>query len=429
MSERQKTQQKARFIDEAWCRALRRAAEPITRKELATRVGFSVAKLQEYLAGHRKPSMDDLVRLADALNYPKLRLLTMAGYLEGIANLLSYMDQLEDQAERMEYAAKRMPGEPLYGAARIANSALSEADFEVGIRPVWLGTGARRRHYSDRVVLRSLNGAAVSLLDRQRVEAALHDELAWFGAGFVEGWAPGQREFVINVPRFVAARKGSGAPMAGVPRSIAVIGGHWAGSADVASFLGHAFDYDYSHVGLVASRAFSRLTHRWGDADQERDRLEVVRTYVEGSDLGRTRVWAADVGDSEAAAKVIAASRSARTPLVIHLRPTDDLLDWTAHTRSERRHTTATPAEEMRRLRAVRQRVDTTLGGIAHRTLVLPAPLPSSVRAGGSDGDRSSDGFFDMWAGLAEASVGAMHQLFPLAFARDEALTRLKAVK
>ncbi|MEV6011996.1 helix-turn-helix transcriptional regulator [Streptomyces sp. NPDC051976] len=229
-----KPKRAARFLNERWCQELRAAAATMTREQLAVRANMSKAKVQEILGGHVKPTMDDTVRLAEAVNYPKLRLLDLVGYLDGLANLLSYLDQLEEQAERIEHSAKRLPGDPLSGATRIANTALTEGHFEVALRPVYLGTGTARRHYSDQVVLRPLNGGPVSKSARARVEAALFDELAWFGAGFTEGWREGMTALTINVPRFVALRRGTGNPMRGVPRSVAVIGGHWAGSADVA---------------------------------------------------------------------------------------------------------------------------------------------------------------------------------------------------
>ena len=125
----------------------------------------------------------------------------------------------------------------------------------------------------------------------------------------------------------------------GLPRSVAVIGGHWSGSADVASMLAYAFDYDYSHVAFVASRVFSRLTHDWENIFRERDRLESARMYVEGSAIGRHRVWAAGVGDSDEAVQIIAPSQTRPTPFVISLRPSDDLLEWAAHVRSKWQHT------------------------------------------------------------------------------------------
>jgi len=61
--------------------------------------------------------------------------------------------------------------------------------------------------------------------------------------------------------------------------------------------------------------------------------------YVEGSAIGRHRVWAAGVGDSDEAVKIIAPSQTRPTPFVISLRPSDDLLEWAAHVRSKWQHT------------------------------------------------------------------------------------------
>nr|WP_216377843.1 helix-turn-helix transcriptional regulator [Streptomyces asoensis] len=420
----------ARHLNEPWCQELRAAAGTMTRAQLAEAANMSKAKVQDILGGHMKPSMDDTARLAEALNYPKLRLLALAGYLEGLSNLLTYLDQIEEQAERMEHSAKRLPGDPLSGATRIANTALTEGNFEVSMRPLFLGTGDRRRHYADRVVLRPLHDGPVSESARTRVEAALYDELAWFGAGFTEGWREGTMALTINVPRFVGLRRGSGTPLLGVPRSIAVVGGHWAGSADVASFLGYAFDYDYSHVAFVASRAFSRLNHHYNDRFRDRDRLEVARTYVEGSDLGRIRVWAADTGDAETVASIIATSRTRKTPLIIHLRPTDELLEWTAHARSAQRHTLAAPGEDLRALHVARGKTDEALLPVANKVLVLPAALPSGARLTPTgEAVDSPDGFFDMWASLAEQAIRGMRERFRLPFNLQAALQRLNDVK
>ncbi|MFC7267162.1 hypothetical protein [Streptomyces lutosisoli] len=416
----------ARHIEEPWCVELRQITETISRKDLALIVGMSKSKLQQFLGGHVKPNMDDTVRLAEALNYPKLRLLSLCGYLDGLSNLLSYLDQIEEQAERMDFAAKQLPGDPLSGATRIANSALAEGNFEVVMRPVFQGTGSWRRHYADHVVLRLLQGGAISRATRDRVEAALYDELTWFGAGFTEGWIEGVESLTINVPRFVALRRGTGAPLPGVPRSIAVVGGHWAGSADVASFLGYAFGCDYSHVAFVASRAFSQLNHRYDDSFRDRDRLEVTRTYVEGGDLGRMRVWAADTGDSEAVAKIIATSRARRSPLVVYLRPTDELLAWAAHVRSNSAHTPLSATDDLSRSRAVREKVDEVLHGIQHKTLVLNVSTPPGVHiAPGAQATDTPHGFLNMWAELAVQAVTEMRVKFHLPFDQSVALQRL----
>lgn len=382
------------------------AGAGMTRDQLAAKANFSRAKTQSILGGQVMPSMDDLTHLSEALRLSKLRVLASAGYLDGIDNLITYLDQLEDQAERIDVAASQLVSSPMSGPASIAGAALTSGDFEVVMKPLWLGTGDRRRHYSDRVILSRRKGGDFSEADRRRVELLLRQELAWFGAGFIDGWEGGPSQLAINVPRFVALRHSNGSPTQGHPRSIVVIGGHWAGSADVASFLGYAFDYDYSHVSFAASRAFSRLTHDWSNEYRERDRLEVTRTYTEGSAIGRHRVWAADVGDSEEAVKIIATSRRRETPFVISLRPSDDVLEWTAHVRSQWNHTYDDPKTGLRKLRAARDRVDQVLSPLSEKSQVLDIPLP-----GANSVDRSGnlhhepDAWFDMWADKAEQVI------------------------
>ncbi|WP_331751294.1 hypothetical protein OID55_41585 (plasmid) [Streptomyces sp. NBC_00715] len=275
-------------------------------------------------------------------------------------------------------------------------------------------------------MLRPVQGGTISKATRDRVEGALYDELAWFGAGFTEGWIEGMEALTINVPRFVALRRGTGSPMPGAPRSIAVLGGHWAGTADVASFLGYAFDYDYSHVAFVASRAFSQLNHHYDDSFRDRDRLEVTRTYVEGGDLGRRRIWAADTGDSDAAVKVLATSHARRNPLVVYLRPTDELLAWTAHVRSNSAHTALPATDSLSKSRAVRGKVDEALRPIQHKTLVLDVSTPSGVRiTPGVQATDTPDSFLDMWAELAVQAVNGLRTKFHLPFDQPAALQRL----
>lgn len=419
----------ARYRNTRWCQMLREEAADMTREELARKADFSRAKIQSILGGQTKPTMDDLVRLADALQLSKLRLLDAAGYLEGINNLITYLDQLEEQAELMDHAAKRLATSPYPGATRIASAALDTGDVDVMIRPDWIGTFERRRHYQDRVILTRRDGADFSAADRRRVEGLLQDELAWFHAGFISGWPGAPAQLAVNVPRFLALRHSSGAPVPRLPRSIAVIGGHWAGSADVASFLAYAFDYDYAHVGFTASRTFSRLTHDWRNVYRERDRIEVTRTYVEGSAIGRHRVWAADVGDSEEAVNIIGTSRGHWTPFVISLRPTDDLLEWTAHVRS-RLHDTDDDAETgLRKLQDARKKVDQALEPLARKTQILDVHLPSPNafdRRTGEIND-NSDAWFDMWMRLSEEAVHKLRARSGFHFDKDAALARLRA--
>ena len=211
---------------------------------------------------------------------------------------------------------------------------------------------------------------------------------------------------------------------------MAVIGGHWAGSADVASLLAYAFDYDYSHVAFVASRAFSRLTHDWENASRERDRLESTRTYVEGSAIGRHRVWAADVGDSDEAVKIIATSQKSPTPFVVSLRPSDDLLEWAAYVRSRWDHTKDDPVTGLNKLREARTEVDRSLQPMLYRrkgqVIDVPLPAPNSVDDSGVITD-NGDAWFDMWASLAEEIIEKMHGKHGIPFNKNQALYRMRA--
>ena len=374
--------------------------------------------------------MDDLVRLADTLNLSKLRLLADAGYLDGINDMISYLDLLEEQAARIDQAARQLPSPPTGGATLIADAALDQGNYEVRIRPLWLGTEPRRCHYDDRIILSRLDKKAVTPAELEQIEERLRPGLAWFGAGFGSGWDGEPYEIGIRVPRFVASRHSSGSPTPALPRSVAVIGGHWAGSADVASLLAYAFDYDYSHVAFVASRAFSRLTHDWENASRERDRLESTRTYVEGSAIARHRVWAADVGDSDEAVKIIATSQKSPTPFVVSLRPSDDLLEWAAYVRSRWDHTNDDPVTGLNKLREARTEVDRSLQPMLYRrkgqVIDVPLPAPNSVDDSGVITD-NGDAWFDMWASLAEEIIEKMHGKHGIPFNKNQALYRMRA--
>lgn len=395
---------------EEWCADLREATKGNRFALLTQSTNFGRSKVQSYLSGAAKPNMTDMVKLAEAANMPPLRLLASAGYLPGVKDLLTYVDQLEEQADGTERLYKELPLESPTGASRIAGVLMREGSYNVSLRPTFNGTGPRRRHYTDRVVISRVDGAAMRKPDRDHIEKLVRSELAWFGAGFIDGWS-NETEIAVNVPRFVSIRRGTGTPQASAPRTIAVVGGHWAGSADVASFLGYALDYGYDHVAFVASRAFSRLTHKWRDSQREVDRLEVAKTYVAGSDIGRHRVWAADVGDSADVIKTVARTESETTPFLIYLRPKDDLLRWTARARYQWGHTDDSFQEGYTKLAHTRRQVDDTMTLLIPeaKRLTLDVGLPDPAPVDGQDRPvDDQDGFFDLWFSLAEAAVRAM---------------------
>ncbi|MFD1046075.1 helix-turn-helix domain-containing protein [Kibdelosporangium lantanae] len=420
------------YINTPWCQALRRAASSMTREELAGHAGYSKAKIQQVLGGHQEPTIDELVRIGDALRVPRLRLLAIAGYIDGLADLLTHLDQLERQDIELTRAARAMPLEPPSATAWIVDKIIADGTFTVAVRPRWEGVAAGRRlHYADVVSLELVTGEPNSVATKDYVESILERELAWFGASVQSARHAGDsdhRPLSIYIPRMFANRQCAEPPLPGLPRSVAVVGGHWCGSADVASLLGHAFNYDYSHVSFVASRIFTHLTHRWEEPHRKRDRLEVVRTYVTASDISRERVWAADVGDDDAAptaALIAAAVKSKRTMFVINLRPTDELIEWAADMRQELEHTNRSKDEDVDVMRTTRSRVDEILQQAGHRTLTLTASLPPARQ----DPDPGvPPAFLDLWADLAEQAVTELRRKHNFHFDEREAIQRLRAV-
>lgn len=375
--------------------------------------------------------MDELMQLAEALHLPKLRILALADYFDGLTNLLLYLDHLEEQVSGVHQAARRLPLESPSPVAWIASAALEHGRFRVSVQPLLEGVGDRRCHYSDLIYIRPANGDPITDETKAEIESSLKDELTWFGAGFADNVDSDdesryfENAVRITVPRFIANRQGSGTSLPGIPLSLAVIGGHWAGAADVASFLGFAFDYDYSYVNFAASRIFSRHTHRWDDEFRERDRLEVVRTYIEGSEIGRARVWAADVGGSAAAARMLAEPRR-KTPFIIYLKPCDELLEWTALTRQRLRHTDKSQAEDLRAMRVARQGTLHALNEISDKALVLEVPLPTSISERRPVKTNGGLAFFDLWQELAEDAIFTLHRKYNFRFNRDRAIDRLR---
>ncbi|MFR9805638.1 helix-turn-helix domain-containing protein [Pseudonocardia sp. RS010] len=416
-----------RFLDEEWCVVLRRAAKETTYRDIAAEAGYSRAHIAEIFGGRKRPTADELLRIAGALGLSQLRMLDLAGHLPGVSRLLTYLEQLEDQASRTQLAAASVPFDDVHGAAIIAGKGLASGRYRAVVDPLWQGTGEYRRHYADLVAFEPVQAmSAVEI--RADLEELLHHEMAWFTAGFIGSPETARHlntshpELVINVPRFVAIRKGGVNPLVGVPHTISVIGGHWSGSADVASLLAHGFDYDYSHVGFVASRAFSRITHRWDHRLFDRDRLEVARTYVAGGEIGRSRVWAAGGDGYAETARLLAGDRRGRNPFVVHLRPTDELIDWTSWARTAWRQHGGDAETDRGSSISDRAVVDQQLAGLGSRVLTLDAGLP----AGAVRDSDNLDAFMDHWCLLAETVAERLRADLHMRFDLDEALRRMR---
>jgi hypothetical protein len=373
--------------------------------------------------------VEELLTLSEVLGISPLRALDAAGRVPGISRLVDYIDQLEELAGRTEYVAARLAFGPPNGASVIAGAAAASGRYRATMEPLWQGTGRYRRHYCDLVALEPMKAASQQTI-RTELEDLLAAEMAWFGAGFIANLDTARHlpapdpSLVITVPRFVAIRRAGTAPAGGAPHSVCVLGGHWSGSADVASFLGYAFDYDYAHVGFAASRAYSRLTHHWDHGLFERDRFEIARTYTLGADIGRSRCWAAG-GDSYAATCELVCSGRHRNPVLIHLRVTDDLIVWAADARARFGHTSRTVEEDVKSMTADRRTADLLVSRIPHRAIRLDVTVP--CRSGTHTEQAVRDGFFDQWAGLSEEALRLMHDELQLRFDLADCIDRLRS--
>jgi transcriptional regulator with XRE-family HTH domain len=415
-----------------YLRELRAAARArkLHYDDLALRVRIGKTKVNAIMNGARA-SMEDLAELAKAVEISPLRILTLAGRIEGINDLVTYIDQLEEQASNLERAATvfmRMPT----GVSSLLDTVTASGRYGAATRPRWLVSEGRRVHYEDTILLQPLDPTGDLATEKAALIRLLGAEMAWFGAGFttnpqVGAGLPGsEHQLAINVPRFLAIRRSTGRQLPGVPRSIAVIGGHWAGSADVASLLGHAFDYDYSHVSFTASRVYARLTHEPPGPTRDEAREEIARTYISGADLGRRRTWAADSGDNDRTARLLAQTRNTSL-CVVYLRPTDELIEWTSIARHRLSHHNVSPAEDAANLKRARTDVERALARILQRTTIIDAPLPPGIDRHTTEYVDDGDILFECWWHLAEQSLRAIHSMQPL-FDLDEARSRMREI-
>lgn len=440
-----------------WCRMLREAAAArgMTQARVATATArrvYNAAKHREELdkiglgkikriwTGHEVPTADEMLRLCEVLDLPKVRMLAELDKIDQESDREAYIDQLEELASRVTYTAGLIEVEQLHGAAVIAAQIAATGMHKVTVTPLLQGTGRYRRHYCDLVAVQPLPGQPADDL-RKQLENDLRHHLAWFYAGFVGfpetaedlGLETPDIRTVINIPRFLAVRRGSGSPPEPRPRCVCVVGSHWSGSADVACWLAYAFDLDFNNVGFVASRAFSRLTHEDHDVNAY-DREEVARTYVVGAErLGRRRVWAVGEASCLHTFQLLNDPLLTTEPHVIYLRAKDDLMRWTADVRHRNQHSpTKSRERDLFDMQEERRKMDELLRGnrlLQRRTVMLHVGLPS----GPDFTDPAEDGrdaFMDMWGDLAERALTELHTvvetLFGTTFELQAAMKRLR---
>jgi hypothetical protein len=133
--------------------------------------------------------------------------------------------------------------------------------------------------------------------------------------------------------------------------------------------------------------------------------------------------------DEKRSVQILYTSRSRKTPFIINLRPTDDVLEWTAYARSRWHHTDDDAKAGLDKLRVTRTRVDEALEPLAPKTQTLDVPLPPPNAFDRSTGELrdNSDAWFDMWMGLAEQAIHKLRDRHGMHFGKDAALARLRA--
>ena len=427
-----------------WCQVLRDAADrqKITHRAIATITGLGLGKVQRIMNNHQAPSADDLIKLCPVLDLSTARMLTMLGYLDQVWERQEYNEHLEELASGMSHTAGSIELDQQHGAAFIAAKIVASGSHRVTVAPLMTGTGRFRRHVNDLIAVQPLAGREADGL-RDHLEELVRVEMAWFQAGFIGfpetaaslGLPTPDPATVIAVARMNGIRRGLGSPPANCPRSICVVGSHWAGSADVASWLAYAFDLDFAHVGFVASRAFARLLHKEHDVNAY-ERQQVARTYVAGAErLGRPRVWAVGGDNCHHTFDLLDDPRLVSEPHVVYLRATDQLMTWTTGVRYREKHqTTQTMAGDLNNMQEERRKIEEILRRnkrLERRTVVLPVDLPDGPNFG-DEAEDGRDAFYDMWALLAERALSDLHAVVAAhssdrrSFDLDDAMRRMR---
>jgi hypothetical protein len=439
-----------------WCRVLRDTAkrQKMTYPQIAARAGLGLGKVQRIMNssevssvdGKKKrevPSADEMIKICRALDLSEVRMLIMLGHLRPVWERQEYNEELEELASGMSLTAGSIDLDQKHGAGFIAAKIVATGKFRVTIAPLMVGKGRFCRHVNDLIAVQPLPGCAADGL-KDRLQELVRVEMAWFQAGFI-GLPETAASLklptpdpatVISVARMNAIRRGSGSPLDDAPRSTCVVGSHWAGSADVASWLAYAFDLDFAHVGFVASRAFARLLHDEHDVNAY-ERQQVARTYVAGAErLGRPRVWAVGGDNCLHTFDLLNDERLVREPHVVYLRATDQLMRWTAGVRYrvEGHQTKRTMAGDLDAMQEERRKIEEILRRnkrLERRTVVLPVGLPD----GPDFGDEREDGrdaFYGMWALLAERALTDLHAVVAAhspdrrSFDLDDAMSRMR---
>jgi transcriptional regulator with XRE-family HTH domain len=335
-----------------------RQARGLGQAEVAEALNISVQTVRNWSQAHSVASVELAVRLGAVLDVAPIRVLDWAGHVPGMADLVLYTEQLQEYIRADEEARLAVSTDGVRGVGLVAQQLAATGRYPFAIRPWWRGTGHFRRHFGDWVMVDPLEPDVTRAQIRKDVWGSLRYTAAYWNGP--EDWAghidPPRRDLVICVQRFHAQRRGQGFSLPEVPRSIAVFGQYWCGHTETARMICAGLDYDFSCVGLVAATQYGYLPddERVPGSQWFQSRVELTRTFTMDAELGRPRVWAADVWEDIRPLE-IALSKS-RLPYVFYLRPSDEMIEYGALVRTQHRMTELHEHGEAERMRGMRDK-------------------------------------------------------------------------
>jgi transcriptional regulator with XRE-family HTH domain len=389
--------------------------------EFADRLFVHPNTVRNWLNGQRPP-LDMVNRIATILDVSNSRLLEKFGYAANMGSILDYNDQLQN--ENIRLADIQLKVQTRAGAGRvgvIADALARTGKYNFSVHPWWRGTGPHRVHFADFIALQPTTTTG-EVLNRAAVEEDIKPEYAYVAAWFdgPEHWGhvlkgalvPPACDLVINIPRFVSSRRSQGHPDTSLPRSIAVVGGHWCGAAETASAMAYDLDYDYAHPFLVASTVHSTLPQEWDKESWFRNRLDIARTFALSTPVSRRRVWAIEYWNDADCYKMI--TGVPEPPFIVFLDPTDEVVEYSIRRRQQDKHTSKTASvdeKEVISARAAARLLTSRLMNDASITLRVELVKDAWNSECKESAQPAVDSWFDSYSHNGRLAVEAIRQI------------------
>ena len=269
-----------------------------------------------------------------------------------------------------------------------------------------------RRHFGDWVMVDPIQPDVTRAQIREDIWGSLRYTAAYWNGP--EDWGghidPPRKDLVICVQRFHAQQRSKGFSLPGVPRSIAIFGQYWCGHTETARMICTGLDYDFSCVGLVAATQYGYLpsdVREYGSLWSQ-SRVELTRTFTMDAELGRPRVWAADVWEDIRPLEI--ALSKARLPYVFYLRPSDEMIEYGARVRTQHGMTELHEHGEAERMHAMRDKASALMGRAdPARSQVLQIEMnPALGDWRTAVPENAEDVWFDTYATTAKKALRAV---------------------